>query len=261
MGADVPAALAVDRQARGRVARPRTPAKLYYLRERRGKKARIRERRLVKNRLAAIAAAEPNAPRPPPPMPVPPIGPTISDPSDTTGAVVGRRSSDFEPTQPTLRSRVPGAGPGAGRTPAAASTAVWPTEPSETGSWASHTASPLGLEDPSAGSHLEASARREQKRGSFLRELPILLVVARPSRRPQDLRRPGLLHPLGLVEPTLEPGTASRPEGGVRPIAATSSCSRTPGPRPGSRIVGVVRPLVVITLGIERPEHEDSSSG
>ena len=39
---------------RGRVRR----AKLYYLRERRGKKARIRERRLGEEELAAIAAAE-----------------------------------------------------------------------------------------------------------------------------------------------------------------------------------------------------------
>jgi large subunit ribosomal protein L19 len=40
--------------SRGRVRR----AKLYYLRERRGKKARIRERRLGEEELAAIAAAE-----------------------------------------------------------------------------------------------------------------------------------------------------------------------------------------------------------
>jgi large subunit ribosomal protein L19 len=40
--------------ARGRVRR----AKLYYLRELRGKKARIRERRLGEDELAAIAAAE-----------------------------------------------------------------------------------------------------------------------------------------------------------------------------------------------------------
>jgi large subunit ribosomal protein L19 len=40
--------------ARGRVRR----AKLYYLRELRGKKARIRERRLGEEELAAIAAAE-----------------------------------------------------------------------------------------------------------------------------------------------------------------------------------------------------------
>jgi large subunit ribosomal protein L19 len=40
--------------SRGRVRR----AKLYYLRERRGKKARIRERRLGEDELAAIAAAE-----------------------------------------------------------------------------------------------------------------------------------------------------------------------------------------------------------
>ncbi len=39
---------------RGRVRR----AKLYYLRERRGKKARIKERRLGEDELAAIAAAE-----------------------------------------------------------------------------------------------------------------------------------------------------------------------------------------------------------
>jgi large subunit ribosomal protein L19 len=40
--------------SRGRVRR----AKLYYLRERRGKKARIRERRLGEDEIAAIAAAE-----------------------------------------------------------------------------------------------------------------------------------------------------------------------------------------------------------
>jgi large subunit ribosomal protein L19 len=40
--------------SRGRVRR----AKLYYLRERRGKKARIRERRLGEDELTAIAAAE-----------------------------------------------------------------------------------------------------------------------------------------------------------------------------------------------------------
>jgi large subunit ribosomal protein L19 len=40
--------------SRGHVRR----AKLYYLRERRGKKARIRERRLGEDELAAIAAAE-----------------------------------------------------------------------------------------------------------------------------------------------------------------------------------------------------------
>ena len=40
--------------SRGQVRR----AKLYYLRERRGKKARIRERRLGEDELAAIAAAE-----------------------------------------------------------------------------------------------------------------------------------------------------------------------------------------------------------
>jgi large subunit ribosomal protein L19 len=40
--------------SRGRVRR----AKLYYLRELRGKKARIRERRLTEDELAAIAAAE-----------------------------------------------------------------------------------------------------------------------------------------------------------------------------------------------------------
>jgi len=40
--------------SRGRVRR----AKLYYLRERRGKKARIRERRLGEDELATIAAAE-----------------------------------------------------------------------------------------------------------------------------------------------------------------------------------------------------------
>jgi large subunit ribosomal protein L19 len=40
--------------SRGRVRR----AKLYYLRERRGKKARIRERRLGEEELAAIAASE-----------------------------------------------------------------------------------------------------------------------------------------------------------------------------------------------------------
>ena len=44
----------VEVVSRGRVRR----AKLYYLRERRGKKARIRERRLGDEELAAIAAAE-----------------------------------------------------------------------------------------------------------------------------------------------------------------------------------------------------------
>jgi len=44
----------LDVVSRGRVRR----AKLYYLRERRGKKARIRERRLGDEELAAIASAE-----------------------------------------------------------------------------------------------------------------------------------------------------------------------------------------------------------
>jgi large subunit ribosomal protein L19 len=49
-----PSIARLDVVSRGRVRR----AKLYYLRERRGKKARIRERRLGDEELAAIASAE-----------------------------------------------------------------------------------------------------------------------------------------------------------------------------------------------------------
>ena len=121
--------------SRGHVRR----AKLYYLRERRGKKARIRERRLGDEELAAIAAAE--AERAAAAAAAADAGSADGaddqvDPSDTTGA--GGRETEAPDVQTDTADapavETPAQAPAQEGPPAAASDGgMAQTEPSETG--------------------------------------------------------------------------------------------------------------------------------
>lgn len=117
--------------SRGHVRR----AKLYYLRERRGKKARIRERRLGDEELAAIAAAE--AERAAAAAAAADAGSADGaddqvDPSDTTGA--GRRETEASDVQTDTADAPAVEAPAQEGSPAAASDGgMAQTEPSETG--------------------------------------------------------------------------------------------------------------------------------
>ena len=115
--------------SRGHVRR----AKLYYLRERRGKKARIRERRLGDEELAAIAAAEAERAA----AAAADAGSADGaddqvDPSDTTGA--GGRQTEA-PDVETDTADAPAVETSAEEGPPAAASdgGVAQTEPSETG--------------------------------------------------------------------------------------------------------------------------------
>lgn len=115
--------------SRGHVRR----AKLYYLRERRGKKARIRERRLGDEELAAIAAAEAERAA----AAAADAGSADGaddqvDPSDTTGA--GGRETEA-PDVETDTSDAPAVETSAQEGPPAAASGgdMAQTEPSETG--------------------------------------------------------------------------------------------------------------------------------
>jgi large subunit ribosomal protein L19 len=116
--------------SRGHVRR----AKLYYLRERRGKKARIRERRLGDEELAAIAAAEAEraaAAAAADAGSADGAGDQV-EPSDTTGA--GRRETEA-PDVETDTADAPAVETSAQEEPPAAASdgGVAQTEPSETG--------------------------------------------------------------------------------------------------------------------------------
>jgi large subunit ribosomal protein L19 len=115
--------------SRGHVRR----AKLYYLRERRGKKARIRERRLGDEELAAIAAAEAERAA----AAAADAGSADGaddqvDPSDTTGA--GWRETDAPDVEADTADAPAVEAPAQEGPPAAASDGgMAQTEPSETG--------------------------------------------------------------------------------------------------------------------------------
>ena len=251
--------------SRGHVRR----AKLYYLRERRGKKARIRERRLGDEELAAIAAAEAErAAAAAPPMPVPPMGPTIRSIRRTRPAPARgrRRLRTSRPTRPTLAAA---ASPGAGRTPGRGvgrrygpDRALRDRAPGLVGDRA-----PVGLRGARRRDHtLEASARRAAETWVVPARAPDP-ARGRAGRRdrPQDLRRPGLLHPLGLDGAHAGTGgPRARPEGGVRSRSRRRHRVLGPAgaPRSGSRDRRRVRPLVVRARSASNgPSTRTSSSG
>lgn len=124
------------------------------------------------------------------------------------------------------------------------------------------TKRPSGSEEPVGGITLSKPRPAEQqKRGSFLRELPILLVVALAVAIVlKTFVVQAFFIPSGSMEPTLEPGdrvlvqkVVYGPDRGD--IIVFSDPQGRPGPDRG--IVGGFVHWLSSTLGIERPEHED----
>jgi len=124
------------------------------------------------------------------------------------------------------------------------------------------TKRPSGSEEPVGGITLsKPRPAEEQKRGSFLRELPILLVVALAVAIVlKTFVVQAFFIPSGSMEPTLEPGdrvlvqkVVYGPDRGD--IIVFSDPQGRPGPDRG--IVGGFVHWLSSTLGIERPEHED----
>jgi len=124
------------------------------------------------------------------------------------------------------------------------------------------TKRPSGSEEPVGGITLSKPRPAEQqKRGSFLRELPILLVVALAvAIILKTFVVQAFFIPSGSMEPTLEPGdrvlvqkVVYGPDRGD--IIVFSDPQGRPGPDRG--IVGGFVHWLSSTLGIERPEHED----
>jgi len=124
------------------------------------------------------------------------------------------------------------------------------------------TERPSGSEEPVGGITLSKPRPAEQqKRGSFLRELPILLVVALAVAIVlKTFVVQAFFIPSGSMEPTLEPGdrvlvqkVVYGPDRGD--VIVFSDPRGRPGPDRG--IVGGFVHWLSGTLGIERPEHED----
>ena len=124
------------------------------------------------------------------------------------------------------------------------------------------TKRPSGSEEPVGGITLSKPRPAEQqKRGSFLRELPILLVVALAVAIVlKTFVVQAFFIPSGSMEPTLEPGdrvlvqkVVYGPDRGD--VIVFSDPQGRPGPDRG--IVGGFVHWLSSTLGIERPEHED----
>ena len=124
------------------------------------------------------------------------------------------------------------------------------------------TERPLGSEEPAGGITLsKPQPAEQQKRGSVLRELPILLVVALAVAIVlKTFVVQAFFIPSGSMEPTLKPGdrvlvqkVVYGPDRGD--VIVFSDPQGRPGPDRG--IVGGFVHWLSSTLGIERPEHED----
>jgi len=124
------------------------------------------------------------------------------------------------------------------------------------------TGRPSGSEEPAGGFTLsEPRPAEQEERGSFLRELPILLIVALAVAIVlKTFVVQAFFIPSGSMEPTLEPGdrvlvqkVVYGPDRGD--VVVFSDPLGRPGPDRG--IVGGFVHWLSSTLGIERPEHED----
>jgi signal peptidase I len=124
------------------------------------------------------------------------------------------------------------------------------------------TERPSGSEGPVGGFTLSKPRPAEQEeRGAFLRELPILLVVALAVAIVlKTFVVQAFFIPSGSMEPTLDPGdrvlvqkVVYGPDRGD--VIVFSDPQGRPGPDRG--IIGGFVHWLSSTLGIERPEHED----
>ncbi len=124
------------------------------------------------------------------------------------------------------------------------------------------TEGPSGSEEPAGGVTLSEPRPAEQEdRGSFLRELPVLFIVALAVAIVlKTLVVQAFFIPSSSMEPTLEPGdrvlvqkVVYGPDRGD--VIVFSDPKGRPGPDRG--IVGGFVHWLSSTLGIERPEHED----
>ena len=124
------------------------------------------------------------------------------------------------------------------------------------------TEHPTGSEEPAGGFTLSEPRPAERaERGSFLRELPILFVVALAVAIVlKTLVVQAFFIPSSSMKPTLAPGdrilvqkVVYGPDRGD--VIVFSDPKGRPGPDRG--IVGGFVHLLSSTLGIERPEHED----
>jgi len=124
------------------------------------------------------------------------------------------------------------------------------------------TEGPSGSEEPAGGVTLsEPRPAEQEQRGSFLRELPILFIVALAVAIVlKTLVVQAFFIPSSSMEPTLEPGdrvlvqkVVYGPDRGD--VIVFSDPKGRPGPDRG--IVGGFVHWLSSTLGIERPEHED----
>jgi signal peptidase I len=124
------------------------------------------------------------------------------------------------------------------------------------------TEGPSGSEEPAGGVTLsEPRPAEQEERGSFLRELPVLFVVALAVAIVlKTLVVQAFFIPSSSMEPTLEPGdrvlvqkVVYGPDRGD--VIVFSDPQGRPGPDRG--IVGGFVHWLSSTLGIERPEHED----
>jgi signal peptidase I len=124
------------------------------------------------------------------------------------------------------------------------------------------TERPSGSEEPAGGFTLsEPRPADQEERRSFLRELPILFIVALAVAIVlKTFVVQAFFIPSGSMEPTLEPGdrvlvqkVVYGPDRGD--VIVFSDPQGRPGPDRG--IVGGFVHWLSSTLGIERPEHED----
>jgi signal peptidase I len=124
------------------------------------------------------------------------------------------------------------------------------------------TEHPTGSEEPAGGFTLSEPRPAERaERGSFLRELPILFVVALAVAIVlKTLVVQAFFIPSSSMEPTLAPGdrilvqkVVYGPDRGD--VIVFSDPQGRPGPDRG--IIGGFVHWLSSTLGIERPEHED----
>ena len=124
------------------------------------------------------------------------------------------------------------------------------------------TEGPSGSEEPAGGVTLSEPRPAEQEEGgSFLRELPVLFIVALAVAIVlKTLVVQAFFIPSSSMEPTLEPGdrvlvqkVVYGPDRGD--VIVFSDPKGRPGPDRG--IVGGFVHWLSSTLGIERPEHED----
>jgi signal peptidase I len=124
------------------------------------------------------------------------------------------------------------------------------------------TEHPTGSEEPAGGFTLSEPRPAERaERGSFLRELPILFIVALAVAIVlKTLVVQAFFIPSSSMEPTLAPGdrvlvqkVVYGPDRGD--VIVFSDPQGRPGPDRG--VVGGFVHWLSSTLGIERPEHED----